>query len=85
MLATNILLSGNNFTKVALLLKFMNMGNVNYNTFFKIQNAYCVETIKAFWMEKRANAIQRLQDKDVVVLGEFGQSHDNTSHGNIYP
>jgi len=69
MLSTNILLSGNNYAKIALLFRFMNMGIVDPNTFFAIQDTYCVDSIKKYWMEKRADVIARLQDKDVVVLG----------------
>lgn len=72
MLATNILLSGNNYGKVALLFKFMNIGMVGKNTFFKIQDTYCVDTIEDFWEEKRKVIISRLQNKpDLVVLGKF--------------
>ena len=46
MLATNILLSGNNFAKIALLFKFMDMGVVTAKTFFSIQGSYCVPGIK---------------------------------------
>ncbi|KAM4622209.1 uncharacterized protein ACJ7VT_006459 [Polymixia lowei] len=56
MLATNILLSGNNYAKVAILFEFMNMGIVNPNTFSKIQDAYCVDTIKEFCVERGATA-----------------------------
>lgn len=69
LLSTNILLSGNNYAKVALLFKFMNMGMVNKNTFFSIQDSYCVDTIKDFWEERRSEALSSLQGKDVVVLG----------------
>lgn len=68
-LSTNILLSGNNYAKVALLFKFMNMGMVNRNTFFSIQDTYCVNIIKEFWEERRTEALCRLQGKEVVVLG----------------
>ncbi len=68
LLSTNILLSGNNYAKVALLFKFMNMGMVNKNTFFTIQDTYCVDTIKDFWEERSTEALCRLQGKDVVVL-----------------
>ncbi|XP_038547974.1 uncharacterized protein LOC119882029 [Micropterus salmoides] len=68
LLYTNILLSGNNYAKVALLFKFMNMGMVNRNTFFSIQDSYCVNTIKDFWEERRTEVLCRLQGKDVVVL-----------------
>ncbi|XP_041834095.1 uncharacterized protein LOC121635100 [Melanotaenia boesemani] len=70
MLSTNILLSGNNYNKVALLFKFMNMGMVGRGTFFSIQDTYCVDTVKSYWMQKRAEAIAKLQRKDVVVLAD---------------
>lgn len=35
LLASNIILSGNNYAKVALLFRFMNMGIVERSTFFK--------------------------------------------------
>ncbi|XP_038592417.1 uncharacterized protein LOC119916460 isoform X3 [Micropterus salmoides] len=68
LLSTNILLSGNDYAKVALLFKFMNMGMVKKNTFVSIQDAYCVDTVKAFWEERRTEALSGLQGKDVVVL-----------------
>lgn len=69
-LATNILLSGNNYEKVALLFKNMNMGMVDQTTFALIQDAYCVDTITAFWEERRLDTIAKLCDKHRVVLGE---------------
>lgn len=70
MLATNILLSAKNYAKIALLLKFMNMGMVDWSAFFAIQNTYCVESITEFWNEKRSPIIAQLQSKGpVVVLG----------------
>lgn len=71
LLSTNILLSGNNYAKVSLLFKFMNIRMVNRNTHFSIQDTYCVDTVKEFWEEKRSEAISRLQGKDVVVLGLY--------------
>lgn len=71
MLGTNILLSGNNYSKVALLFHFMNMGMLSATSFYRIQDTYCVDTIAEFWDDKRSEVIQRLQDQDVVCLGEF--------------
>ncbi|XP_065099320.1 uncharacterized protein [Paramisgurnus dabryanus] len=71
MLSTNILLSGNNYTKISLLFKFMNMGMVERSTFFRIQDSYCVDTIKEFWDEKRAAVITQLKSKGpVVAMGD---------------
>lgn len=71
LLSTNILLSGNNYAKVALLLKFMNIRMVNPATHYTIQDTYCVDAIKEYWEEKRSEAISRLQGKDVVLLGVY--------------
>ncbi|XP_059917444.1 uncharacterized protein LOC132464840 [Gadus macrocephalus] len=71
MLSSNILLSGNNYGKVALLFKFMNLGIVHRTTFFKIQDAYCVDAIEDYWDDKRSAIITRLKSKDsVVALGD---------------
>lgn len=69
MLATNILLSGSNYAKVSLLFRFMNMGMVDRSSFFTIQDTYSVDSVKDFWEERRAEAIHRLQDRDVVIVG----------------
>lgn len=72
MLATNILLSGNNYENVALLFRNMNMGVVDQTTFSLIQDKYCVDTIKEFWEERRLDTIAKQRDKHRVVLGESG-------------
>ena len=69
MLASNILLSGSNYAKVSLLFQFMNMGMVDRSSFFTIQDTYGIDTVKEFWEERRAEAIHRLKDKDVVIVG----------------
>lgn len=69
MLASNILLSGSNYAKVSLLFQFMNMGMVDRSSFFTIQDTYGVDTVKEFWEERRAEAINRLKDRDVVIVG----------------
>lgn len=69
MLGNNILLSGSNYAKVSLLFQFMNMGMVDRSSFFTIQDTYGVDTVKDFWEERRAEAINRLKDRDVVIVG----------------
>lgn len=71
MLSTNILLSGNNFAKVALLFHFMNMGMVAPTAFYAVQDMYCVDDVKQFWEENRAMVIDCLRSEDsVVALGK---------------
>ncbi|KAG1935367.1 hypothetical protein F2P79_019231 [Pimephales promelas] len=68
MMATNVLLSGNNYYKVAHLFNYMNMGFVGKNTFFKIQDNYCLGAIKDMWEDNRCAAIERMKSKDGVVV-----------------
>ncbi|XP_061580826.1 uncharacterized protein LOC133446766 [Cololabis saira] len=68
MLSTNILLSGNNYRKVAFLFNCMQMGMVAESTYFKIQDSYCIEPVDEFWQNMRAGVLARLREKDKVVL-----------------
>ncbi|XP_073721216.1 uncharacterized protein [Misgurnus anguillicaudatus] len=68
MLGVNILLSGNNFRKIALLFKFMNLGMIDRNTFYKIQNKFCLLNIEDMWKRESSNVISQLSSKDSVVL-----------------
>ncbi|KAK7127263.1 hypothetical protein R3I94_018450 [Phoxinus phoxinus] len=71
MLAINILLSGNNYRKISLLFDFMKLGMVDRSSFYRIQDAYCVDTVEEFWTEKRNEVIAQVQSKGpVVVLGD---------------
>lgn len=76
MLATNILISGNTYAKTALLFEFMNMGIIERSSFYRIQDSFCVDSIREFWNEKRAEVISQLRTKgSVVVLGELEITH----------
>ena len=70
LLATNILLSGNNFAKVALLFKFMNLGMVRRVQFERIQALYAVPTIMGYWERLRTATVQQLQGKQLVLAGK---------------
>ena len=70
MMATNILLSGNNYLKIAHLFRYMNMRAVDETTFYRIQAEYLVDSIKSFWEDHRRNVLADLQGKDVVALGD---------------
>ena len=69
-MACNIMLSGNNYSKIALLLKFMNIRIVAPRTFYSIQDVYCVDSIKECWMEQRQEVINQIKHRDVVLIGE---------------
>nr|XP_054591704.1 uncharacterized protein LOC107377186 isoform X1 [Nothobranchius furzeri] len=79
MLSTNILLSGNNFSKIALLFRFMNIRMVTSKTFYSVQGTYCLKSIQQFWEEKRNAIIKKLQSKDRVVALADGRM-DSPGH-----
>ncbi|CAL8310654.1 unnamed protein product [Boreogadus saida] len=71
LMATNVLLTGNNYTKVKIVFNFMNMGMINERYFADIQDNYCVDTIKAFWNARRAKVIANVKTLGpTVALGD---------------
>ncbi|XP_056118488.1 uncharacterized protein LOC130095738 [Rhinichthys klamathensis goyatoka] len=71
MLATNTLLSGNNYRKIALLFQFMKMPMVAEGTFFRIEDAYCIAPVQECWEKNRAVIVDRFcHEEHVVVLGD---------------
>ncbi|KAF0022279.1 hypothetical protein F2P81_025455 [Scophthalmus maximus] len=76
LLSTNILLSGNNYAKIALLLKFMNIRMVNPNTHFTTQDTYCVDTIKEYWEEKSYTTME-LDTKEIVHVATIDKRQTN--------
>uniref|UniRef100_A0A8C6UNC1 Uncharacterized protein n=1 Tax=Neogobius melanostomus TaxID=47308 RepID=A0A8C6UNC1_9GOBI len=68
MLGCNILLSGNNYRNIALMFKFMNMGIMDPATYYKIQDGFCVDNIKAFWKSTKQGIINELKTKESIVL-----------------
>ncbi|XP_052779482.1 uncharacterized protein LOC128216843 [Mya arenaria] len=68
-LSTAITLSGNNYTKIALLFRFMNIGVPTKSTFNKIQTNCTVPTVDDFWTKIKAAAREDVRGQDVVVSG----------------
>ena len=53
LLSSSVLLTGNNFEKVVLLAKMLNMSFVSSATFNRIQSLYAVPVVKDFWAEMK--------------------------------
>lgn len=71
MICTNIILSGNNFHKVALLLNFMNLGRIIPKMYYNIQKLYCCPVIEREWHNVLAATHDRLRDKNLVICGMY--------------
>lgn len=49
----------------------MAMGMVTESTYYRIQDAYCIEPVQDFWDNINAKVMERMRQKDhIVVLGE---------------
>ncbi|XP_070545553.1 uncharacterized protein [Ptychodera flava] len=65
-----ILLSGNNYGKIHLFAKMLNLKIVSKATFHKIQKHYLVPSIDEYWLKHQQNMIDKHKDKNLVVLGD---------------
>ena len=75
MLALNVLLSGNNHAKIALLMKFMGLKPLSKYCFFQVQANLTVPTIQNFWKKTQDSMLSDLQGKELVVAGKTNHRH----------
>ncbi|XP_070548070.1 uncharacterized protein [Ptychodera flava] len=64
------LLSGNNYAKIALFAKIMNLGFVSKSTYYKIQKHYLVPCIDEYWLSHQHQVLEKYKDKEIVILGD---------------
>ena len=66
-----ILLSGNNYQKIATLSKFLKLPIVSSSTFHKIQRTYMIPSIDRFWIQEQESVISQFRDQEMILLGLF--------------
>ena len=71
MLASSVILSGNNFNKINLFLHFSNVGDISRNFFFANQSNYVVPVINDTFTEMIGDTTNRLQGEDLILIGKF--------------
>lgn len=69
MLSTNTLLSGNNFRKIQLLLRFLNIGCVTATFHDEVQSLYAVPNIESYYTELINSVLVNLKDRRLVLSG----------------
>ena len=69
MLSAAILFSGNNFSKIRLFAKFLNLHLVGTTSFNLIQRTYLVPAVDEMWAEKQTSVLAEFDGQDVVILG----------------
>ncbi|XP_055997869.1 uncharacterized protein LOC125647150 [Ostrea edulis] len=70
LIASAILLSGNNFQKILTMAKFLKLTILSSSTFHRIQITYLVPSIDKFWTDQQDAIIDEFRDQDLIVLGD---------------
>ena len=81
-MSSSVLLSGNNFSKVARLCKSANLKFVSESTFYRVQRRYCAPAIEKYWQTERQAQIAAHQNKDLAVAGDG--RNDSPGHSARY-
>ncbi|XP_070571769.1 uncharacterized protein [Ptychodera flava] len=68
--ASAILMSGNNFGKVKLLAKMLNLRVLSADVFYRIQRHYLVPCIDGYWLQHQQEFLSKYEGKDVILLGD---------------
>uniref|UniRef100_UPI00398F3557 uncharacterized protein isoform X2 n=1 Tax=Pristiophorus japonicus TaxID=55135 RepID=UPI00398F3557 len=68
-LVSSIVLSGNNYRKIALMLKFLNMLPVDHQLFLKIQKSHVQPSVTSYWKKMQGEHFLELTHP-IVVLGD---------------
>lgn len=69
MIASSILLSGNNFSKIELMAKQMNLAMIGKSSYYKYQRYYCFPVIFNFWETLVERNCQDVLKRSVILLG----------------
>ena len=70
-IASAIVASGNNFSKIALFAKFLKLHFPGTVKFSNIQRTYVVPTINSVWEEQQREILGQIGGQSIVVLGLY--------------
>ena len=69
-LCAAIVLSGNNYSKIALLAKTFNLAIISQNTFERLVKLYVIPTVNDWWSQMQKEMLRALKDKPVDISGD---------------
>ena len=70
LLAASILVTGNNFEKVSLLSRCLNLNFISVSTFQRVQKLYAIPAIKGLWLEMKDVREKVFKDERLVIAGD---------------
>ena len=69
LVASSILLSGNNHAKIALLMNFANIENISSNFYLAVQGLYVIPEVEKTYKGMTTEVAQRLSSKKLILCG----------------
>ena len=82
LLASSIILSGNSFTKVGLLFKFLNLQYFSSSLFYQYQNLFIAPAVNDYWKSMQKELWQERAGKEVILSGDG--RNDSPGHSAQY-
>lgn len=70
-----IILSGNNYQKMATFANFLRMPFVSSSTFHKIQRTYLIPALDSYWLQEQDSVIDQLRGQEVILMGLYHYLH----------
>ncbi|XP_033754344.1 uncharacterized protein LOC117337464 [Pecten maximus] len=77
-----ILMSGNNYAKVALLAKFMNLAMIGLTSHQRVQRVFTAPVINSYYEEMMQRTLAKYQGKDIVIAGDG--RNDSPGHSAMF-
>ncbi|XP_067908384.1 uncharacterized protein [Heterodontus francisci] len=83
-LVSSIVLSGNNYRKIALMLKFLNMLPVGHQSFLKIRKSHVQPSVTNYWKKMQGEYFLELTHPIVVLGDRCNNSHVRSEKYHTY-
>ena len=82
LLAASVVVSGNNFDKLEMFMKFLNVGFLSENTFSRIQLTCVTPVVKEMWDKMKEEIWLVLKERDLTLAGDG--RNDSPGHSAKY-
>lgn len=70
LISAAVLISGNNFKKIALLASFMNLAMVGTTSHQRVQRVFTVPVINSYYEDMMQKTLAKYREKDIVIAGK---------------
>jgi hypothetical protein len=70
LLATAVIITGNNYDKMLMFCKFMNLGFISKATFSRLQRNYVIPAITSLWDEMKTDVWTLLAKETIILCGD---------------